>query len=83
MIELRVCVGSACHIQGAYNVISTFQHLIEKYNLHENIAFEATFCMKNCSKEGVSVSVDGEKYRISPENARAFFKENILTLAQK
>lgn len=80
MIELSVCIGSACHINGAHNVVATFQHMIEKHGLHDKINFNASFCMKECSAVGVSVMVNGKQERITPENAKAFFKENILSL---
>ena len=82
MIELSVCIGSACHISGAHNVVATFQHMIEKYELHDKIDFKASFCMKQCSAEGVAVTINGEKERISPDNAKAFFKEKILPLSE-
>lgn len=82
MIELSVCIGSACHINGAHNVVATFQHLIEKYNLHDKINFNASFCMKECSASGVSVMVNGTQERIAPENAKAFFREKVLPLAE-
>ena len=59
MTQLSVCIGSACHLKGAYNVISTFQHLIEERGLHEKIAFSAKFCTKECHKPGVAVALDG------------------------
>lgn len=80
MVELRACIGSACHLNGAHNVVSTFQQLIEKYELHDKINFKASFCMKECGGNGVSVTVNGEKTRIAPEEAKAFFKENVLPL---
>ena len=54
MTQLSVCIGSACHLKGAYNVISTFQHLIEERGLHEKIAFSAKFCTKECHKPAAS-----------------------------
>ena len=30
MIKISVCIGSACHLKGSYNVINGFQHVIEK-----------------------------------------------------
>ena len=80
MVELRVCIGSACHLNGAHNVIVTFQHLIEENQLHDKISFEGAFCMRQCSADGVSVSVNGVKHRVKPEMARSFFKETILPL---
>ena len=46
MIELSVCIGSSCHIKGSYNVIQTFQQMIEENNLHNEVDFKGTFCMK-------------------------------------
>lgn len=78
MTELSVCIGSACHLKGAYNVISTFQHLIEEKGLHDQIAFAARFCTKQCHKPGVAVSLDGVKSVIAAEEARKFFQEQVL-----
>ena len=80
MTQLTVCIGSACHLKGAYNVISTFQHMIEEYCLHEQVAFAAAFCKKECHLSGVSVSVDGTAYHIAAEDARSFFQTTVLPL---
>lgn len=82
MIELYVCIGSACHIHGAHNVVQTFQHLIEQYQLNDKVVLKATFCLKQCSETGVSVTLNDNKYRIKAEEARSFFKTNVLPLAQ-
>lgn len=78
MTELEVCIGTACHLNGSYNVIQTFQQLIEEYSLHKEINLKASFCMKQCQNKGVSVAVDDERYQIEPENAGAFFRGIIL-----
>jgi len=78
MIELSVCIGSACHISGAHNVVATFQHMIEKYELHDKIDFKASFCMKQCSAEGVAVTINGEKFAFP--DAKPFIDERSRTL---
>ncbi len=83
MVELNVCIGSACHIHGSHNVVATFQHLIETYKLHDKVKLKGAFCMRECSSDGVAVAVNGKAERITPENARAFFKEKILPLAEQ
>lgn len=83
MTELLVCIGSACHLKGAYNVISTFQHLIETHHLHEQIAFSAKFCTKECHKPGVAVSLNGVKCVIAAEEARTFFQERVLPAVEQ
>ncbi len=80
MLELSVCIGSACHLKGSYNVIQVFQQQIEENFLHEKIEFKGAFCMKQCQNSGVSVSVGGQKYNVTPETAREFFNSTILEL---
>ncbi len=77
MVDLSVCIGSSCHLKGSYNVIQTFQQLIEAENLHEKVEMRAQFCMKQCQK-GVSVAMDGELYSVSPETAKSFFVSTVL-----
>ena len=78
-MELKICIGSACHIKGSYNVISAFQQLIEEYKVFEQVELKAVFCLGHCT-EAVSVQIDqGEIYSVSGTTARAFFKEQVLT----
>jgi len=77
MTELSVCIGSACHVRGAYNVVQAFQQLIEEKSLHGAVELNTTFCMRECHNPGVAVSVDGQKYNLLPEGAREFFMERV------
>ena len=78
MTEIRVCIGTSCHLKGSYNIIQTFQQLIEEHGLHGRVDLRAGFCMKSCNQAGVTVNLNGDKYNITAETAYAFFKENIL-----
>lgn len=80
MLELSVCIGSSCHLKGSYNIIQIFQQLIEEHKIHDKIDFKATFCMKQCPNDGVSVSFNGTSNHIKPEMAREFFQTSILPL---
>lgn len=82
MPELSVCIGSACHLRGSYNVIQSFQQLIEEYNLHDKLVFKSAFCMKECNKNGVTVEFNGTKYNIPAEGSRDFFIATILPVVQ-
>jgi NADH:ubiquinone oxidoreductase subunit E len=77
MLEVTVCIGSACHIKGAYNVIQTFQQLIEEKSLHDRISFKSGFCMKLCQSPGVAVVVDGKQRCIDAERAGEFFTSEL------
>ena len=32
MVEVKVCIGTSCHLHGSYNVMMSFKQLIEEYN---------------------------------------------------
>lgn len=82
MIEVNVCIGTACHLRGSYNVVQTFQQMIEQHRLHDKLDFKTSFCLKECQNEGVAVSVDGKHYSVPSSGAREFFKTTILPLVQ-
>ncbi len=78
MIKISVCIGSACHLKGSYNLINGFQQAIEKYGVSNKVEIPGTFCLGHCG-DNVSVQVDGEYFSVNPENINEFFKENIMT----
>lgn len=79
MININVCIGSACHVKGSYNMISTFQQLIEEHQLHDRVELRGVFCMGCCGQEGVSVRIgEGSPEKVTPIQARSFFKEKVL-----
>ncbi|MGF7141784.1 NADH:ubiquinone oxidoreductase subunit E [Anaerotaenia torta] len=80
MMEVKICIGTSCHLNGSYNVIQSIQQLLEEYSLHDMVKLEAYFCMKQCQSKGVSITIDGTNYRVEPENARTFFLEQIKSL---
>lgn len=78
MITISVCVGSACHLKGSYDVIKNFQNLIDTCKISDKVELKGSFCLGECSK-GVSVKINEDKiYSVLPEEVSAFFKENIL-----
>ena len=80
MLEIKVCIGTSCHLRGSYNVMVCFQQLIEQYGLHDKINLAGQFCPGNC-QDGVCVDIGGAVYSVTPETARAFFKNTILPAA--
>lgn len=78
MYLLEVCVGSSCHLRGAYDVVKEFQRLIEETQMDIEIELKACFCMGNC-REGVNVRLNEEIYAaVTKENAARFFDEVII-----
>ena len=79
-MKVTVCIGSSCHLKGSRQVVETLQKLIAENGLKDNVALSGTFCMNNC-QNGVSVTVDGKLFSVSPETAQSFFASEILAKA--
>jgi NADH:ubiquinone oxidoreductase subunit E len=77
---LKVCIGSACHLKGSYDVIEIFQQLIKEYEIEDKIELKAAFCLGKCTG-AVSVQLwDGEIISVSKETAQKTFQNKIMAL---
>ncbi|WZL74138.1 NAD(P)H-dependent oxidoreductase subunit E [Clostridiaceae bacterium 35-E11] len=75
---IKVCVGTACHLNGSYDIIHRLQELIEKHELGEKISVNPVFCLGECGTP-VSVDIDdGEIYSVTGKNIESFFVNTIL-----
>ena len=80
MLDLMVCVGSACHIRGAYNVINRFQQLIATHRVEGAVTVKAALCLGACSGK-VSVRVgDHAVVGLTEGETEAFFMHEVLPL---
>lgn len=73
-MEIKVCIGSACHLKGSYEVISIFKNYIASHDYDQRIILKSSFCLGKCS-DAVSVQVDNERiFSVSPESAQMFIE---------
>ena len=77
MIIVSICIGSACHLKGSYDIIQTIQDLITKNKLEDKVNVKASFCLGHCT-EAVSVSIHEKIYSVSPQTVDDFFHQEIL-----
>lgn len=78
MLQLKVCVGSSCHIRGGAVTLKILKNLIEKHELERVIDLAADLCLDNCI-QAPNVVVDGTIYGgITPDKAEEFFNTQIL-----
>lgn len=56
-MDIKVCIGSACHLKGSYDVIHEFQKVLKEYNLEDRITLKGAFCLNHCT-EAVSTKID-------------------------
>ena len=76
-MKVVVCIGSSCHLKGSREVVEKLQNLINDNDLKDKVTLSGKFCMGNC-QNGVSVTVDGELFSVSPDTVEEFFKTNVL-----
>lgn len=82
-MEITICIGSSCHLRGSRDVIQVLEKLVTTNGLSEKVELKGSFCMGECTKGGVCVSVDGQTFSLTPADVPAFFKTEVLSkLAQ-
>lgn len=70
---VQICIGSACHLKGSYEIINYLKERIENEGLEEKITLKASFCLGKCS-DAVSVQVNDDPITsVSPDSVEQFF----------
>jgi len=75
-MKVIICLGSACHIKGARQVVEQLQYLIAKHNLGDSVELSGTFCTGKC-QQGVCITIEDVFYSVTPETVTEFFEEVI------
>lgn len=76
-MEVVVCIGSSCHLRGSRDIVQILERLIALHGLKDQITLKGSFCMGQCTG-GVCVSIDGERFAVTPSETEAFFNKEIL-----
>jgi len=80
MMEIRVCIGSSCHLKGSYEIVELLQKAVEEHHLENEVTLAGSFCIGKCNRVGVTVQVDEDIHvGITKENFKEFLQDNILT----
>lgn len=78
-MEIKICVGSACHLRGATEIIKIFNALIKDHNLSETVDLKGTFCLGKCQEQGVSVMIGSQIFKTEPSQANHLFQNEIIS----
>ena len=81
-MQITICLGDSCHLTGTRPVAEQLQKLIAENGLKDEIDLAGAFCMGKC-RTGVSVTVDGEYFSLSPETTERFFQTEVLPRLNK
>ncbi|WP_353893666.1 (2Fe-2S) ferredoxin domain-containing protein [Proteinivorax hydrogeniformans] len=78
MKTINVCIGSACHLKGAYDVINKFEKILEERKLEDKVELKAAFCLGECTK-AVSVKIDdGPIHSLTADKVEEFLEKEVL-----
>lgn len=78
MTTVTVCVGSSCHIRGAYDIIKNFDQIIRERKLQDSVLLKGSFCMEHCT-EGVNIKIDDELHSVrNLDAALELFQKEVL-----
>ncbi len=80
--NLFLCMGSACHQLGVYEVLPQLQTLIRDCDLEDKVELKGSFCLETCSHGIVMKFQDTFVTNISPQNVEAKFHQEILPAIQ-
>ena len=73
---IKVCIGSACHLKGSYEVIKGIEQYLDDHHI-TNVDLKSSFCLGKCS-EAVSVEIDEKDIlSMSPATVREMM-DNII-----
>ncbi|MEG0741302.1 MAG: NAD(P)H-dependent oxidoreductase subunit E [Clostridia bacterium] len=77
-MKITICIGSSCHLKGSRQIVEELQRLVAENELQDKIELAGKFCMGNC-QNGVCVTIDDENFSLTPEGAKDFFDQEVLT----
>jgi NADH:ubiquinone oxidoreductase subunit E len=80
--NLFLCMGSACHQLGVYDVLPKVQALLRSHQLEDSVTLKGSFCLEMCSS-GITMKFRDQHFtNISPQNIEATFEHDILPAIQ-
>lgn len=79
MINIDVCIGTACYLKGSYHIINRLEELIQNNNITDKVNINSIFCLNNCMN-GVSIKVNNDILSVSLNDVDSFFKDKIIPL---
>lgn len=78
-MEVRVCIGSSCHLRGSYDIINLMKSHVDENGLNDKVNIAAAFCLGKCG-EGVSIKVDDTVISgVTKENFNEIFEKYIMS----
>ena len=72
MVNVEICIGSACYVKGSSQVINDLNELMKEKHWEDKIAVKGSFCMKACQNHlGLGIRINGNQLEpVTAQNAK-------------
>ena len=72
MVNVEICIGSACYVKGSSQVVNDLNALIKEKGWEDKIAVKGSFCTKACQNHiGLGIRINGRQIEgVTAQNAR-------------
>lgn len=79
MVNVEVCIGSACYVKGAREVVLALNDLVKNEGWEDKVSIKGCFCMKSCEHHiGLGVRINGEVLEnVTAQNAVSMIEQEI------
>lgn len=78
VMDITICIGSSCHLKGSQDIIRILERLVSYHHLEDKITLKGSFCMGECTTNGVCVDVDGTHFKLTPAETESFFTYEVM-----
>ena len=76
--DLFLCMGSACHQLGVYEVLPILQKMLREHGLESTVELKGAFCLESCA-DGIAMKHRDRLFlRINAHNVAERFVTEIL-----
>lgn len=77
-MDLIVCVGDHCHLNGSEMVVTRLQELLAESGLNEKVTLKGSFCLGHCSQNGeVALRLGEQVFHTQYQETAACFEQQI------
>ena len=79
MLNVEICIGSACYVKGSSQVVNELNSLIKEKGWEDKIAVKGSFCMKACQNHiGLGIRINGKQIeQVTAQNAREILEREL------
>ena len=77
-MDITICIGSYGHLKGSQDVIRMLERLVSYHHLEDKSTVKGSFCMGECTSNGVCVDVDGQHFKLTPSETESVFTFEVM-----